>query len=326
MADKFSNAAKRSRLDRSPTALDQPFRLHIQAVQILHSARVLQNLSNLQARADQLQNIAVVFERAALVLGGMAHLETVLQNGDQLLDLAIVQHARRDAALGRQALEQVDPFGPLAVGGAADGALVRLDGDGELVAGDEVVAALREAVVDLGQDLVLFLRVQRDGQLRQILLFGLVVAVDGLVEELRGPVEFVAVRGPALRVCLAAAVDAGGARGRFAVVAVVVVVVVREVVVHSRALWGTALEALLRVVALPGTVGLAVGGGLVVGLRELAQAWRGGPRGAFGIADVTSVRPVWVCSPSLRLVVLIRSLFGGHETGRIALKWLSMCC
>ena len=107
-----------------------------------------------------------------------------------MFDLPVVQDPCRDAAFGREAFEEVDPlfkledgvvsevclswlgyvevfcrrrgtyFRPFPISRHTHGTFIRLDGDGELVSGHEIEGTLGEAVVDLGEDLVLFLGVE----------------------------------------------------------------------------------------------------------------------------------------------------------------------
>lgn len=77
----------------------------VQPVQVVHGLGVLEDLGDLDSRRDELEDVAVVLEGAGLVLGGVAHLERVLQDGDELLDLAVVQQAGGDAPLGGQPFE-----------------------------------------------------------------------------------------------------------------------------------------------------------------------------------------------------------------------------
>lgn len=123
----------------------------------------------------------------------MAHLQTVLQHGDHLLDLPFVQQSGGDAAFRRQALEQVCPFGPFPVGGGLDAALAGFEGDGEAVFGDEGVGALAEAGVDFVEDGVLFADVEGDGHGGEVGFGGCEGGGGGAGEVLRWAVEFVAI-------------------------------------------------------------------------------------------------------------------------------------
>ena len=76
------------------------------------------------------------------MLGRMSHFQAVLKDRDKLFDLTIVQHPRRDASLGRESLEEVDPLRPFSVTWYSHWSLVGFDGDGKLVFGNEVECAL----------------------------------------------------------------------------------------------------------------------------------------------------------------------------------------
>jgi hypothetical protein len=94
---------------------DQLLGVNIKTIEELHGAGVLQDLGNLYPRRDKLQHVAVILDRSGLVLGSVAHLQGILQHGDELLDLAVVQEMSGNAACRSQALQEVHPLGPLAV-------------------------------------------------------------------------------------------------------------------------------------------------------------------------------------------------------------------
>ena len=165
----------------------------VQLVQVVHGGSVLENLCNLDAGRDELENVAVVLERAALVLGGVAHLERVLEDGDKLLDLTVVQHPGWDPPLRRQPLEQVHPFGPLAILGPLDGPHVLRQRDRELVLCHKVVCALRQTVVDLGQDTILFLHQQIRREVGELPLLHGNVFRWGALQKLMGPIKLIPV-------------------------------------------------------------------------------------------------------------------------------------
>ena len=108
------------------------------------------------------------------MLRRMPHLQAVLQYCDQLLDLVVVQYPRRNAPLGCKPLEEIDPLRPFAIAGNPDWTLVGLYWNRKLVLGDKVECALRQSIVDLGENLVLLLSIECNGKLRQLILVGLV--------------------------------------------------------------------------------------------------------------------------------------------------------
>ena len=164
------------------------------------------------------------------MLSRMSHLQTILQDGNKLLDLTVIQHARGNSSFGRKSLQKVNPLGPLAVLRALDGPHVLRQRDGELVLGYEVVGALRETVVDLCQDRVLFLDQEVGGQVRELALLHGDVFGRWALEELVGAVELVAVGGAAL----GAAASVIAIATVMVVVVMVMAVVVMMVLVASR--------------------------------------------------------------------------------------------
>jgi hypothetical protein len=100
----------------------------------------------------------------------MSHLKGVLQDGNKLLDLAIVQHPGGDPALGSQPLQQIYPFRPFTVFRPLNGSHLGIYGDGKLVFGNEIKSTTREPVIDPGKDEILFLDYQVGRKMRQISL------------------------------------------------------------------------------------------------------------------------------------------------------------
>jgi hypothetical protein len=114
----------------------------------------------------------------------MSHLQTVLQNGNELFDLTVVKYASGNASLSRETLKQVHPLRPLTVARDSHWSLIGFDGDGKLVLGDKVVGTLRETIVDFGENVILFLGVEGDRKLWQILFFRFEALIIGFIEEL----------------------------------------------------------------------------------------------------------------------------------------------
>ena len=168
-------------------------RRKIQAIQLLHRRRVFENPRDLGPGRDELQDVPVVFQRSALVLGSMAHLQRVLEDGDELFDLVVVEDSRRYPSFRGQPFEQIDPFGPFAVRRASNPTFVRLKGNGELIFGDEVESAFGKDVVDGGQDLVLLSDVKVDGEVEQLSLLRCNRPWRRRVEQLMWSVKLVAV-------------------------------------------------------------------------------------------------------------------------------------
>jgi len=103
----------------------------------------------------------------------MSHLKGVLQNGNKLLDLAIVQNTGGDPALGSQPLQQIYPFRPFTIFRPLNWSRLGIYGNGKLVFGNEIKSTTRKAVIDPGQDDILFLDYQVGRKMRQIpLLLG----------------------------------------------------------------------------------------------------------------------------------------------------------
>jgi hypothetical protein len=151
---------------------DQFLRVNIKTIEELHSARVLEDFGNLRASRYELQHITVILDGSRAVLGSVAHLQGVFQHSNELLDLAIVQGVTGDAPGSGQSLQQVHPFIPLTVRGDLNPPLVLFNGDRELISRKEVKRALRQAVVDLVQDSILFCGIEISRELGQLLLPG----------------------------------------------------------------------------------------------------------------------------------------------------------
>lgn len=133
------------------------------------------------------------------MLGSVPHLERVLENGDKLLDLSIVKDSGGDPPLGGKPLQEVHPLGPLPVLRPFHGPHVLSQRDGELVLGHKVVGTLRQPVVDLVENVVLFLDMEVGWQVRKLsLLHGNHVRRRTL-QELVWTIKLVSVRRPSLR-------------------------------------------------------------------------------------------------------------------------------
>jgi hypothetical protein len=137
------------------------------------------------------------------VLGGVSHLERILKDGHELLDLTIVQNPGRDSALCSKALQKIHPFSPLPILRAFDRSHVLRQRDRELVLGYKVKSTLGQAVIDLAQDLVLFLNVEVGREMRKLPLLHSDDVRRRSRKELVGAIEFVAVGWLALRSILA---------------------------------------------------------------------------------------------------------------------------
>lgn len=135
--------------------MNELLRINIKTIEELHGATVFQDPSYLRPGRDELEHVTIILDGPGTMLGSVTHLQRVLQHGDQLLDLAIVQGMPGDAAPGGQSLEKVDPFIPFPVRGDLNGPLVLLQRDRESVSCEKVKAALRQTLVDLVQDSVL---------------------------------------------------------------------------------------------------------------------------------------------------------------------------
>lgn len=95
--------------------LNQFLSVNIKTIEKLHGTSIPKDLRDLCTRRNELQHVAVILDRPRLVLGSMTHLQGVLQDGDELLNLAVVQEVSRDAACSSQSFQKVYPFGPLAI-------------------------------------------------------------------------------------------------------------------------------------------------------------------------------------------------------------------
>ena len=69
-------------------------------VQVFHGNGIFQNLCNLGSSRNKLEHISVILDGSGLVLGRMSHFQRILQHGDQLFDLSIIQHTSGNPALG----------------------------------------------------------------------------------------------------------------------------------------------------------------------------------------------------------------------------------
>jgi len=98
------------------------------------------------------------------------HLERILEDGHELLDLAIVKNSRGYAALGGKTLQQEYPLSPFPVFWSLNSPHLWIDGDRELVLCHEIKCTLGQAIIDPGKHLVLFLNYQIGRQMWQILL------------------------------------------------------------------------------------------------------------------------------------------------------------
>lgn len=181
------------------TSLQNQFlSVNIKTIEKLHGASIPQDLRDLRTRRNELQHIAVILDRPRLVLGSMTHLQGVLQDGDELLNLAVVQEMSRDAACSSQSFQEVYPFSPLAVRGDLDGSLVLFDRNTELVLCDEVIGTLGQTVVDLVEDSVLLAGIEVSRELGKLFILG----CDGLwrrwLQELMWAIKFIPVGCPSL--------------------------------------------------------------------------------------------------------------------------------
>jgi hypothetical protein len=88
------------------------------------------------------------------------HLQRILQDCNELFDLAIVQDSSWDAPLGGKALQEVYPFRPFPVLGLFDLTAGRVQWYWELIFGNEVKGALRQSVINLSEDTILLLNHQ----------------------------------------------------------------------------------------------------------------------------------------------------------------------
>jgi len=90
------------------------------------------------------------------MFGSVPHLEGVLQDGDELLDLAIVQHPGWNPALGSKTLQEIYPLSPLPVLGSFHWSHLPIsERDWELVLRHEVKGALGQPVIDSGENIIL---------------------------------------------------------------------------------------------------------------------------------------------------------------------------
>lgn len=173
--------------------MDQLLRVNIKTIEELHGGSILQDPRDLRPGRNELEHVTIILDGPRAMLGSMAHLKRVLEHGDQLLDLAVVQGMPRDAAPGGQPLEKVDPFIPFSVRGDLHGPLVLLQRDRESVSGKKVKATLRQALVDLVQDPVLLCGVQVSRELGQLVLPGWEVARCGWIQNLMRAIKLVPV-------------------------------------------------------------------------------------------------------------------------------------
>jgi len=162
-------------------------------VKTLHGWRILEDLGDLDARRDELKDIAVVLDWPTQVLGSVSHLERVLQNGGKLLNLSIKEDMSRNPALSGKGLQEEDPFGPLAIIRRLDGSHLLPERDRELVLGHEIESALRQAIVDPIQDNVLFLNVKVGWEVGKLPLLPGNNLLWGTWKELMGAVKFITI-------------------------------------------------------------------------------------------------------------------------------------
>lgn len=135
-------------------------RLDIQVVQLLHSCGIFENLRNLRTSRDELQDVSVILQRPALMLGSMAHLQGVLQDGDELFDLIVVQDTSGYPPLRSQAFQQVGPLCPLAVRWAPYLTFVGFERNRKLVLGNEIEGTFGQNLMNGGQNLILLLDIK----------------------------------------------------------------------------------------------------------------------------------------------------------------------
>lgn len=89
--------------------------------------------------------------------GRVPHLQRVLQDRNELFDLAVVQNSSRDASLGGKALKEVDPFCPFPVLGLFYLPARRVQRHWKLIFGNEVKGTLGQSIIDLSKDTILLL-------------------------------------------------------------------------------------------------------------------------------------------------------------------------
>lgn len=97
------------------SVLDALLGFNIETIKGVHGIGILQDLGHLGASGNQLQHIPIILDGSGLMFGSMPHLQGVLQHGDELLDLAVIQDPGRDAALGGQPFQEIYPFSPLTI-------------------------------------------------------------------------------------------------------------------------------------------------------------------------------------------------------------------
>jgi hypothetical protein len=173
--------------------IDELLSVHIKTIEELHRARVLEDLGNLRACRNELQHITVILDGSRTVLSSVAHLQGVFQHGNELLDLAIVKGMARDTPASCQSLQQVHPLIPLPVRGDLNPPLILFNGNRELISRKEVKRALRQAVVDLVQDSVLFCSIEISRELGQFLLPGWKVSSGRRIQDLVRAIKFIPV-------------------------------------------------------------------------------------------------------------------------------------
>lgn len=189
--------------------MDESLRVNIQLVHELHGTAVLENLCDLGPSGDELKYIAVILDGPGLVLGSMSHFQGVLQDCNQLLDLAVVQQPGWNPALGGQSLEKIHPFGPFSVSRSVDRSLVRFHWDWELILGNEIICTFRQSVIDRIQDAVLLRDIKVSGQVWQLPCLGRYHMTRRKLQQLMWAIEFIPVGRSSLRAM------AGGAPGLF---------------------------------------------------------------------------------------------------------------
>lgn len=84
------------------SVLDALLGFNIETIKGVHGIGILENFGHLGTRGNQLQHIPIILDGSGLMFGSVPHLQRILQHGDELFDLAVIQDPGRDAALGGQ--------------------------------------------------------------------------------------------------------------------------------------------------------------------------------------------------------------------------------
>ena len=90
----------------------------------------------------------------------MPHLQRVLQDGNELFDLTVVQNASGNSPLGGKTLQEVYPFRPFAVLGLLDLPARRIQRHRKLVFGNKVKGTPGQAIIDFREDTILLMNHQ----------------------------------------------------------------------------------------------------------------------------------------------------------------------